>query len=877
MPGQKPAWHRYLHFWGSNIEEDVRAELEFHLEMRVKEYVARGMSPIEARRLAAERFGDAARAKEECVVIDETHSRSLGRAHFLAGLGHDVVFAGRLLRRQRLPSVVATLCLALGIGATTTMFSIGNTLLLRPMPYPTADRVVMIQTERLNEKGTTTVSSYPDFVDWRMRAGSFEEMGAIGRTGFTMQLATPYRANGGVISAGFFRVLGVVPEAGRLFTDAEDRVGGPKVMLVSHAFAEQSLGGAAGAIGKEFIVAGQKTVIVGVIPDAGRFPSSGQVWIPLARDPSASRGNRNIEVMGALKRGVTVASARQEMKLIGARLAQEHPDNDAYVGAVILPLRDYYLRGVRDGLYALSGATLLVLLIACTNVAALQIARASARAREIAVRTAIGASRTRIVRQLLTEAVMLAVAGGAGGVLLALAGIKYVGAAFASSVPSWMTFHVDSAALAFTLAVSMAVGIAFGILPALRLARVDPSDVLRGGQSGMGVARGLLQRGFVVAEIALSVMLVIGAALAIQSAARLQAVPLGLDPTNVVTFRVSLQGSRYDEQREVGRVISELEHAMLAMPGIEGAGATTYVPINGCCSQFGTKIAGRDTDLRHLLMVTGNMITPGFFRALRIPLLSGRELTDADDRDAPKVVIINETFAKRYWPAGDALGHEIDTGNGMSRIVGIVGDIKQSRMTMPPEPQFYRPHLQDSWNAMTFTVRVRGEKPERIMPDVRRAFKAIDPTSPLYGVATLESAVASEVDPVRLFSILFSAFAAVALALATAGVYATMSFFVSQRTRELGLRVALGAAPSRVVALVLRQGTFMAVIGGALGVGVGVFGARMLAHSLYGVSASEPLVYVTGAAVLTLAAMLASYGPARRASSVDPMIALRTE
>jgi putative ABC transport system permease protein len=878
---RRPAWRRYLRFWGSDIPNDVDDELRFHIEMRVNEYIAQGMTPDDARRLAAKRFGSVDRARDACVVINEQHARSENRIQLLSTLHQDATFAARLLRRHVLQSVVAATCLALGIGATTTMFSVGTTILLRPMPFPTGDRVVAVFSRTQTGQNTGHVSSYPDFVDWRTRAHSFEEMGAIGSTSFTFLLTTPLRATGGIVTPSFFRVLGARAESGRLFVDDDDRPGAPKILVVSHSFAEQRLGGAANAVGKMFTVNGQQRLVVGVIADQWRFPSTGQVWAPpLDGDfRRTSRGNRNMEVFALMKRGTTIDAARREMTALMATMARENAGDDSYITTALAPLRERYVGSSRASLIALSFATILVLLVACTNVAALQVARAVSRAREIALRTALGANRSRIVRQLLTESVLLAVIGGAAGVGVAVAGTRYVASAIAASAPPWMTFGLDGRALAFTLVVSMLVGIAFGVAPALRLARIDPGDALRGGQSALGLSHGSLQRVFVASEIALSVILVIGALLAIESVMRLQNVPLGLDPTGVVSFRLSLQGPRYDVERERGRVISEFEHRIAAIPGVDvdGAGATTYVPISGCCSQFGTGIEGRPTDAAHMLMVTGNMITPGFFRSVRMPLLAGRDFTDSDNEKAPKVAIISETFAKKFWPAGDAIGHRIDTGTGMGTIVGIVSDIKQASLTDAPEPQFYRPHLQDPWSAMTFTVRVRGENPERIIPDVRRVMRELDPTLPVYAVQTLQKLLVDQVRSPRSFGILFASFAVVALLLASAGVYATMSFFVSQRTRELGLRVALGAEPSEVVSLIMRQGAFLAVSGGIVGVLLGIVAARALSHTLYGVTATEPLVYVAAAVVLVVAASFASYWPARRASTIDPMIALRAE
>jgi putative ABC transport system permease protein len=759
------------------------------------------------------------------------------------------------------------------------MFSVGSTLLLHPLPFPNGDRIVSVFSKNHNTNTAPSVSSYLDFVDWRARTHAFSEMGAIGETSFTFLLSTPVRATGGIVTPAFFRVLGIRAESGRLFSDDDDRPAAPRLMVVSHAFAEQQLGGAAAVVGKLFTVAGMKRLVVGVVPDASRFPSTGQVWIlPRVGDYTRDhRGERNLQVYGLLKAGMTLDAARRDMDAITIALASENPRDDSYVSTVIAPLRERYVGSTRTSLVALSCATLLVLLVACANVAALQVARAVTRAREIAVRTALGAGRARIIRQLLTESMLLAIAGGVLGVGVARMGPGSVARPPPRGAPAWMTFGVDGRALAFTLGVSMLVGVAFGVLPALRLSRVDPSDALHGGQNPLGPNRGSVQRVFVAAEIAMSVVLVIGASMAIESVIRLRSVPLGLDPSDVLSFRLSLQGPRYDSTRARGRVMSDVAHRIAAIPGVEAVGATTYVPIVGCCSQFGTQIEGRQTDAAHVLMVTGNMITPGFFRSVRTPLIAGREFTDADDADAPKVIIINETFATRFWPAGDAIGHRIDTGNGMSAIVGIVGDIKQGNIVDAPEPQFYRPHLQDPWTAMTFTVRVRGEQPERIMADVRRAMRDIDPTLPLYGVQTLEKILAGEIESPRMFGVLYASFAAVALLLATAGVYATMSFFVSQRTRELGLRVALGAEPAALVGMIVRQGALLAVMGGVVGVALGAIAARVLAHALYGVSAREPLVYVVASLVLIIAATLASYGPARRASAVDPMIALRAD
>jgi predicted permease len=872
-----PAWRRYVTFWRSNIAEDVHDELEFHIEMRVKEYIERGMSPTDARRLAEQRFGNVDRARVACVDINEQHARNEGRAEFVATLRQDVGFATRLLRRQLVQSVVAVICLALGIGATTTMFSVANTLLLRPLPFPNGNNLVSILSVRGGSRTTGMVGSYPDFLDWRARQHSFVDIAASRQTSYTLVQDTPSRISGAFISASLFRILGVRPIAGRLFRDEEELPDVPPPMIVSQRVADAQFGGAAKAVGTQINVGGTVRTIVGVVPDIMVFPQGSDAWTPLLRaNPQRRRGDRNLEFVAELRPGVSLEAAKRDMRSISDALAKEYDDSNADIAADVEPLRERYVGSARAGLFAMAAASILVLLVACTNVAGLQLARANARTREIAVRTALGAARGRVLRQLLTESVLLSVVGGTLGVGLALVGGKTVARAVAGSVPVWMTFSLDLKALVFTLALSMLVGIAFGVAPALNLSRLQPSDVLRGGRSAVGT-RGRLQNVFVIAQIALSVILVVGATLTIESVVRLQNVPLGIEPHGILTFRLSLQGSRYDSSRERAAVVRELDRRIAAIPGVEISSATTYPPIAGCCSQFGTQIEGRTVPPGKELMVTGNLITPDFFRALHIPILRGRSFTDSDGPDAPRVVVINETFAKTFWPAGDAIGHRIDTGGGMATIVGIVGDIKQARLVDPPEPQFYRAHGQDPWDRMTYTIRVRGDNPARILSDVRRALHEIDPTLAVYGAITLDRMIENAVSSKRLFGGLFVALATVALFLAAAGVYAVMSFYVGRRIPEIGLRMALGAARTRVIGLVLRRGVVLAVIGGAMGLAGGAIAAKALAHSLYGVEASEPIIYVVAAVALIVVAALATLAPARRASAVDPMIALRAE
>jgi putative ABC transport system permease protein len=532
----------------------------------------------------------------------------------------------------------------------------------------------------------------------------------------------------------------------------------------------------------------------------------------------------------------------------------------------------------RSGLFALGLGTLLILVVACANVAALQLARSSARAQEIAVRTAIGAARWRIFTQLLTESVLLALIGGVAGIGIAFAAMKLVVSAIAPGAPPWMTFDIDLPALAFATGTSLFAAIAFGIAPAVRLTRIDPAGALHGMRSVLGIDRGRLQRAFVALELALSIVLVVGAELAVQSVMRLRNVPLGFEPARVTTFRVNMQGQRYDSRTERARVMALLADRLAALPDVAAATATTYAPGAGCCSQFGTTIADHPEPPGKRLMVTGNIVLPDFFTTMRVLVLSGRDFTNADDANAPRVAIISETFAKRFWPNGDALGHLIDTGGGgMGTIIGVVGDVKQARLIDDPEPQFYRPYAQDPWSDMDVLVRTKSDG-VLSAAEVRRVARDIDAVAlPISRVSTMQARIDDSIASKQVLGTLLAVLAVVALALATIGVYAIMSFFVSQRTKEMGLRLALGAEPGGLLAYVMRQALSVAVAGGIVGLAGGVLVARALQHLLFGVNAGEPLIYVSAAVALVAAAAVASYGPARRASASDPMAALRSE
>lgn len=880
-----PAWRRYLRFWGANAHADVDEELRFHLDMRTAEYAEHGLSPEQARQHAEKRFGSVNRALEACVDIDRQQARTESRLQMLLTVWQDAGYALRVLRRQWIPGVAAVLCMAVGVASTTAMFSIASALLLRPLPYPNGPRLVSIGTARRGS-ASATVSSYLDFLDWRTTQRTFDDLGAMGQANFVMLRGEPRRVSSALVSASFFPAFGVTAELGRVFTVADDSPGATPVMVVSDAFAQREFGAAPRALGQSVVVNGAARTIVGVIPDEWRYPSRGEVWLPIATggysgyrngvlNPS-SRGNRNLEVFGALRRDVSLDDARRDLRAIAARIAADWPGSNAEMTTVVTPLRERYVGDVRGSLVAVIGATILMLLIACANVAALQLARAATRTREIAVRAALGASSGRVVRQLLTESMVLALAGGVAGAVFSEWARDLIRRAVASSTPAWMTFDIDGRAMLFALAVSALAGIAFGIAPALRLADIRAGAALR--NATVGFTRARLQRAFVIAEVAISVTLVAGASLALESVWRIQRIPLGIDPDSVVAFQINMEGAHYagDDPRARTRVVAEVERRLHALPGVIDVGAADRMPINGCCSQFPAFIEGQPVSQGHEPFITGTIATPGYFNTLRVHLIAGRTFGDGDDAAAPKVTVINETFARRYWPRGDAIGHHVNTGVGDATIIGVVGDLKQASLFGAPEPQFFRPYAEDPWTRVTFAVRARGDL-HAVAAEARRIVLAVDPGMPTFNVQTLREVFDESTFGTRALSQLLVAFAAIALLLAATGLYGLISFLVERRTRELALRVALGAEPSGVARMVVRQACVLAALGMVVGLAGAMLAAKWLAAALYGVTARQPSVYAAAVLVLGAATLAASYGPARRASRADPMEALRAD
>ena len=618
--------------------------------------------------------------------------------------------------------------------------------------------------------------------------------------------------------------------------------------------------------------------MIGVVGASARFPEGADLWLPIARAPDeALRSTRSYSVIAQLRPGVTLEAAQRDMSSIAADIAREHSEDNAKRSVVLAPLRERYVGASRDGFRIAAGAALLVLLIACANVACLQLARGSARAREISVRTALGASRLRLIRQLLTENVMLALAGGAAGIALGVWGSTYVGRAVAENAPVWMMFRLNVTVLVATTIICVAAGILFGIAPAIGFTRANAATSLR-STGAATIARGAsrTQRALAVAELALTLVLVCTATLAVESFVRLSRVDIGFDATNLQTFRLALTGDRYKSEDARRMTVQSIVDGLRNIPGVEGATGTSRAPIRDCCSRFGITADSKEYAAEREIMVPGNRVEPGFFGVMGIDLQSGRDFT-LDDRPATEpVIVVSESFAKHFWPNETALGKVVNEGSNKLTVVGVVGDVKQGTLLDAPEPQFYRPYAQHTSDNVTFAVRIRHGV-TLAAKDVRTVVHAVDGTIAVGGLLPMATVVERTLAPKRIFGAIVAAFGFVALALAIAGIYGVLAFQVSRRGQEIGVRMALGARRPQVLREVLGQAGRLAAVGIAVGVIGAIAAARALGSTLYGVQWESPWRYAAVVVLLALATLAAAAGPAWRASRVDPMRALRAD
>jgi len=809
-------------------------------------------------------------------------------------LWQDIRYGFRMLWKSPGFTLITVLALALGIGANTAIFSVVNTVLLRPLPYPNADRIVFMGewSQQVPEMSV----AYPNFLDWREQAQTMEQLGAFRGANYILTgVGEPERLDGRQVSAGFFNVLGVTPATGRNFSPDEDKPGATPVAMISHGFWQRRLGGDASVINRQLLLNGESFTVIGVLPQTFEWQSPVDVWVPIGlRADQANmteRGNHpGIYVLGLLKPNVTVEQARTEIKSIAARLAEQYPESNGGNSAVVDSLQSRAVEDIRPALLILLAAVGLVLLIACANVANLLLARAASRSKEIAIRTALGAGRSRIIRQLLTESLLLSVMGGALGLLFAMWGIDALLAVIPDNVPRLLVMGIglDARVLAFTLGISMLTGLLFGLAPALQASKSNLNESLKdGGRSGSaGASRQRVRNLLVVSEVALSLLLLVSAGLLIKSFMRLQETELGFDPENVLTLRVPLPEARYKENALVENFWDELLRRVRALPGVESAGLTRGLPMNGGI-ESNVMVEGQETTNPKDATVAVNLYAePGYFRTMNIKLLRGRFLSDRDTKDAPLAVMVDEMFVARFFPNADPLGKRLRIGGDRAPLRNIVGVFKHIKHYGPDEEgrvEIYTPYKQVSQESFAaanrslwLAVKTTGD-PTSLAPLIRNEVLQIDKDQPISNVETMENIVAATVAPQKFATWLLGIFAGSAMLLAAIGIYGVMAYSVTQRTHEIGIRMALGAAQGDVLRMVVVQGMKLAL----LGVGIGIIGAvaltRLMSSLLYGVSATDPLTYGGVSLLLAGVAFLACLIPARRATRVDPMIALRYE
>ena len=802
---------------------------------------------------------------------------------FLADLRH----GARLLRRAPAFTLLATLTLGLGIGGATAIYSVVNPVLLRALPYPDAERLVTLWERGAD--GSPTNVGFATFADVAAGARSLEHAAAVGDWQPTLSGAGDAERLGGArVTWGYFRTLGVRPAIGRDFVAAEDAPGEQRVVLLTHALWRRRFDADSAVVGRALSLDGVPHVVAGVLPadfDNVLAPNA-QIFRVLgyaATQEWACRSCRHLRMVARLRPDVTREAAAAELNAVSARLVAEHPTDYAAAGVHVVPLRDQVTRAVRPVLLAVLGAVGLVLLIAAANVANLQLARAMRRDGEFAVRAALGAGRVRLARQLLAEGLLLAVLGGAGGLVVARLALPALVRRLPESLPRLAAVRLDGDALAVATAVTLLLGVMIGLVPALHGGRASVFDTLRGATPLAGPGRHAARAGLVVSEVALALMLLAGAGLLSRSLLRLLSVDVGFDPSGLLTLQTQATGPAYTRAADVYANHDLLRAAVLAVPGVVGAAVATQLPLTGNMDAFG--IEARDRPLANPELAPSAeryVVTPYFLRTMRIPLLRGRGISDADARDsAQKVVVVSAALAAALWPGEDAVGRQVRLGGPTAPwrlVVGVAGNIRHGGLDADAGRQVYVPERQWMWadDQVTLVVRARGDA-AAIAPAVRRAVLSVDPGQPVTRLATMEQIVAASTAQRRLALLLFAAFAAVALLLAAAGIYGVLAGSVTERTREIGLRSALGAAPRDILAMVLLQGARLALAGLALGLAGALALGRFLGALLYAVEPTDPGTLAAVVALLALVALFACLLPARRALRVDPMTALRTE
>ena len=802
----------------------------------------------------------------------------------------DLRYASRMLVKTPGFTAIAVLAVALGIGASTTMFSAINALLLRPMPYiEDQERLVAVSEFFVKDPGHDSGTAFPDYLEWKKNATTLDGIAAITEATFIITGGDkPERYLGGQISADAFSFMGVQPILGRLFRPEEDELNAAPVALIGYQVWQEHFAGDKGVVGKIIPINGKQVTVIGVMPKGWRFPEICDIWMPLqVNEKENPRGNFYLDCIGKVKQGVSIEQARAELEAITARIATQHPDTNTGVSVHVTSYREENVRNFKTLTLLVMGAVLFVHLIACANVANLLLARGATRAKEIGIRLALGASRRQIIRQLLSESLVLGMIGSALGLLFAVWGVDLMLTALPNEVPYWIRFDFDWRVFSFALGIGAVSSVLFGLLPAFQASNPQLVDALKeGGRTGAGGAKGQRMRNsLVVAEVALALVLLIGAGLMMRSFMFLQKTDIGADPSRTLTFRVGLPEAQFPDNEAAPRFFAQLIPKLAVLPGVEASGATTSLPAAGNIGISAFILDGEPEpkqlqDARKMRQLS---ITPGYFQTVHVPLLRGRDFTVADTKDAPRVALIDEDAARAWFPNDDPIGHQLryldKAGEPpkWSTIVGIVRPVLYDRLTKPARiPSVYFPQDQVPSRFMSVMVRTKTD-PAKFSSLVRTTVLSVNKDLPIYRVMTEDEVVAQSFWDRRFFGTLFTIFAGLALFLASLGLYGVMSYSVRQRTQEIGVRMALGAQTGDVLRLVTGQGLRLILSGLVIGFVSAFFLAQLLSGSLHGISAHDPPSFTFVPVVLFLVGLAACYLPARAAMRLDPMEALRYE
>ena len=864
------------------IDRDLTEEVGCYVELLTEKNMKQGINEEEARRAAMVEVGGVEQVKEEV--------RSNRAGFAIETFFQDVRYGLRSLRKKPGFTVTAVIALALGIGANTAIFSVINGVLLRSLDYAQPDRTVMIWERFAQQPEHQNVVSPANFLDWQKSSRSFEKIAAVWdvRQNFTGS-GDPIEVHAQFVTAGFFPTLGVQPLIGRWFTENEDHEGANLVAILSYKLWQERFGGNNAVLGQQVTISGRLFTIIGVMPPGFYFlDDQVQVWRPIALDPARDyrkTSGRFLRCVGQLAPGVSLEQAQSELNVITKQLEQQYPTYNTGWSVSLTPIREQIVGDVRPILLVLLAAVAFVLLIACANVANLLLARAASRQRELALRAALGATRNRLMRQLLTESVLLALCGGLVGIAFAYWGVGLLKAFGPDNIPRLREISIDPRALLFTFAISLLTGVAFGLVPALQASRADVNDALKEGMRGSTGGPSALRSVFVVAEVSLALVLLIGAGLMIRSFMRLHQVKTGFESDRVLTMRVQLPGAKYKEDQQRLAFFKQAQERVATLPGVKTVGSINFLPLSGMASNTAFNIVGRpefppgqepSTEVR--------VISGAYFGAMAIPLLKGRLF---DERDGPdsRVTIINETMARKFFPNENPIGKQLailwappEPGKPqpLDEIVGVVGDTRETALERDPNPAIYWPLDRESYGFMTLIIRSAID-PTQLVASVEREIRGIDPDQPVADVRTLDAVVAKSIARPRFDTMLLGIFAAVALVLASVGLYGVMNYSATQRTQEIGIRMALGAKTGDILRLVVGHGMKLTFAGIALGVIASLALTRVMSNLLFGITATDLPTFIGVSAVLTFVALLANYIPARRATRVNPVVALRYE